>query len=288
MSDYLQQRIQDFAPRADSEFVYALKQIMQEVALLGLERGGFFEKAAFYGGTALRLLHGLPRFSEDLDFTLFRPEPKFDLSHYFNSLERELEAHGFETKILAVKKTEDSSVDSAFIKAETRIHLLKIKTPHEIASRFQKRQLMQIKFEVDVDPATHFESEPRALLNPSSFEIISLKLSDLFAGKMHATLYRNWKSRVKGRDFYDLLWDLKHSIPIRLDYLKEKMVQGGSWKRADMLGREQVIELFKRRIERVDFEQAKADVAPFIQDLGELKPWKKEFFNQVIDQLKVE
>ncbi len=61
----------------------AMKEIMQEIVLCGLSRAGFFKKAAFYGGTALRIFYGLDRFSEDLDFSLETADPAFDLSAYF-------------------------------------------------------------------------------------------------------------------------------------------------------------------------------------------------------------
>jgi predicted nucleotidyltransferase component of viral defense system len=276
----------EFSPKTRADFENALKQIIQEVALLGLERGGFFEKAAFYGGTALRLLHGLPRFSEDLDFTLFRPEPKFDLSGYFRAVETEQAAYGFEAKIGAKAKTKDTEIDSAFIRAETRIHPLRVRIPGAFSGGFQKGQQVQIKFEVDTHPALGFQSELRALLNPTSFEVVTLALPDLFAGKMHAVLFRACRNRAKGRDFYDLLLYLKHSVPLRLEYLKEKMIQGGKWSPSQPFEREDVIGAFKERIKKIDFEQAVADVLPFIQDRESLKVWKTAFFDQVIDQLK--
>jgi predicted nucleotidyltransferase component of viral defense system len=289
--DYLKQRIAEFAPKTEAEFENALKQVIQEVALLGLERGRFFEKAAFYGGTALRILYGLPRFSEDLDFTLFRPDPQFDLSAYFQSLERELKAYGLQSRIEAKKKSKDSDVDSAFIKSETKIHFLKVEAPDQILRGMHKEKLTEIRFEVDTAPATNFQVESRVLLSPTSFQIISLKVPDLFAGKMHALLFRSWKRRVKGRDFFDLIWYLKHAHSLRADYLKEKMVQGGQWSVVNPLGKEEVIELFKKKLLNVDFDQARQDVMPFISrtesDREALKLWNPDFFAQIIEGLKV-
>jgi predicted nucleotidyltransferase component of viral defense system len=285
--DYLKQRIEEFKPETAADFENALKQVIQEVALLGLERGHFFEKAAFYGGTALRILYGLPRFSEDLDFTLFQADPKFNLSSYFHSIEKELSAYGLDSKIELKKKTRDSEVDSAFIKAETRIYLIKVKVPEVLLKGLHRGKLTEIKFEVDTDPAVNFEAESRALLSPTSFQVVTLRAPDLFAGKMHALLFRGWKNRVKGRDFFDLIWYLKHGHSLRAVYLKEKMVQGGQWDRSVPLGRSEIIQLFKEKIGATDFEQAKRDVLPFVEEHESLKVWSAAFFGQIIEQLKV-
>ena len=206
----------------------ALKEIIQAVALLGLHRANFFEKAAFYGGTSLRVLYGLPRYSEDLDFTLFKKDPGFSLAPYFSAVERELAAYGFQVDVERIEKTAKSDVDSAFIKAATKIHFLKIEPLKRFEPKAQSNAKLKIKFEVDTDPAIHFESEARYLLAPTSFPVVSLKKPDLFAGKLHALLYRRWKSRVKGRDFYDYVWYLKNAVPARLRYLREKAVRAGT------------------------------------------------------------
>ena len=77
----------------------ALREILQEIVLLGLSRAGFFEHALFYGGTALRILYGLDRFSEDLDFSLITPDANFDLSIYENTVIEALHSFGFEVTI---------------------------------------------------------------------------------------------------------------------------------------------------------------------------------------------
>lgn len=271
---------------ADAE--NALKEVIQEIALLGLHRANFFEKAAFYGGTSLRILYGLPRYSEDLDFTLFKPESDFKLKPYFSAIEKEFEAYGFTVELEAIDKNIKSDVESAFIKTNTKIHLMKIESLSDFGSRIQSNKKLQIKFEVDSDPAVNFSYETRYLLAPTNFPIISLQKPDLFAGKLHALLFRKWKNRIKGRDFYDYVWYLKNKIPARITYLREKSIQSGHLKIEDELRTiEQLKEIIIRRIETVDIEQAKQDVLPFINDPQELSVWNKEFFIQITEKIQI-
>ena len=265
----------------------ALKEIIQEVALLGLHRADFFEKAAFYGGTALRVLHSLPRYSEDLDFTLFRPDAEFSLVPYFSAVKKELESYGFQTTVERVDKKAKTDVESAFIKAQTKIHLLKIESFGRFESKTQVGAKLKIKFEVDVNPATDFEFEARYLQAPIGFPVISLKKPDLFAGKLHALLYRRWKTRVKGRDFYDYAWYLKNRIPVRLSYLREKALQSGHASPGELDDLAQLKALIRKRIATVDFTQAKNDVLPFIKDPREIAAWGPDFFLQITDRLEV-
>jgi predicted nucleotidyltransferase component of viral defense system len=265
----------------------ALKEIIQEIALLGLHRANFFEKAAFYGGTSLRVLYGLPRYSEDLDFTLFKKDPAFSLAPYFSAIERELAAYGFQVDVERVEKKAKSDVESAFIKAATKIHFLRIEPLKRFEPNAQSSAKMQIKFEVDTDPATHFECEARYLLAPTSFPIVSLKKPDLFAGKLHALLFRRWKNRVKGRDFYDYVWYLKNAVPVRLRYLREKAVQSGHASPGELASLAQLKEALLRRFHSVDFSRAKDDVLPFIKDARELDVWSEEFFSRITERLEL-
>jgi predicted nucleotidyltransferase component of viral defense system len=265
----------------------ALKEIIQEIALLGLHRANFFEKAAFYGGTALRVLYSLPRYSEDLDFTLFKVDSEFSLKPYFSAVEKELEAYGFQVKIEAMDKKVKSEVESAFIKANTKIHLLKIEPLKQFESKTHANAKLRIKFEVDTDPATDFEFETRYLLAPTSFPVISLKKPDLFAGKLHALLFRKWKNRIKGRDFYDYVWYLKNSVPARLEYLREKAIQSGHVQPSELQTLSQLKEAILKRIQTIDFENAKEDIRPFIKNQNEVDIWSRDFFAQITEKLQI-
>ena len=256
----------------------ALKEIIQEIALLGLWRSRFYEKAAFYGGSALRILHRLDRFSEDLDFSLIEPEKEFDITKYLSAVQSELEFWGFET--VAQKKNE-RAVDSAFIKANTLIHLLKIRGN----LKTHKNAVMKIKLEVDRDPAVGFTSETKYHLNPIPFSIKTMTLPSLFAGKMHALLCRTARTNIKGRDWYDLVWFVRNNVPCDLHYLKNKMAQTGHILPSETLNKERLIEFLTEKTEQVDFERAKNDVEPFLKETAqkdELRLWSNHFFSDYL------
>ncbi|MBL7671266.1 MAG: nucleotidyl transferase AbiEii/AbiGii toxin family protein [Bdellovibrionaceae bacterium] len=285
MNPAIQEMLNKYQIKTSADAENALKEIIQQVALLGLHRANFFEKAAFYGGTALRVLYNLPRYSEDLDFTLFNPTPDFQLTPYFGAVKTELESCGFHTEIERVSKKINSDVESAFIKANTKIHFLKIESLERFESKIQAHAKLQIKFEVDTEPASNFEYEPRYLLAPTSFPVITLKKPDLFAGKIHALLFRKWKNRVKGRDFYDYVWYLKNQTQVRIDYLKTKSIQSGHCKSNDLQTLDQLKGKLFERFETINFEEAKKDVSPFIKDPSELTLWSSDFFKQITEGL---
>lgn len=287
MNAAINDMLANYEIRTTTDAENALKEIIQEIALLGLYRAKFFEKAAFYGGTALRILYALPRFSEDLDFTLMQPDRNFSLKPYFSAVVKELEAYGFQTEIESVQKNVASEVASAFIKANTKTHVLQIQTAQSLNLKANPDAKLKIKFEVDTDPVTDFSYEARYLLAPTSFSIITLQKPDLFAGKLHAMLYRQGKNRIKGRDFYDYVWYLKTKTPVELTYLREKAIQSGHATAKDLLDLEQLKHAIFSRIDTVDFAKAKDDVMPFIKDPQELALWNRDFFRQITESITI-
>lgn len=277
--------IQKCSPKTVLEHENALKEIIQEITLTGLARTKFFDKAAFYGGTALRIFHGLPRFSEDLDFTLLKENLDFKLKPFFSGITQTLQSFGFEVAIEEVTKAQTRKVESAFLKANTRMHLLKIDATGTLSRKVQSNKIMTIKFEVDVQAPLGFETEVLTLFPPLTASVSVLKPSSLFAGKMHAILFRDWKGRVKGRDYYDLLWYLGRRIPLKLGYLEQKMKDGGKIPSHTQLSREEVIKRFEDRIAAIDWEKAKKDVMPFLRDPLEVQPWSTDFFHAAIPHL---
>jgi predicted nucleotidyltransferase component of viral defense system len=259
----------------------AFKEIIQEIILLGLWRSKFYEKALFYGGSALRILYKLDRFSEDLDFSLNQPEKDFNIKKYLDAIKAELEMWGFEVHAEEKDKKNRNTIDSAFIKANTLIHLLKI----DSNLKTHKNAAMKIKLEIDHDPATGFSSDIQYHLHPIPFTIKTMTLPSLFAGKMHALLCRTIRTNIKGRDWYDLIWFVKNHIPCDLNYLQNKMVQTGHIDGSEALTREKLVELLSRKVEKIDFSQAKNDVAPFLKtsrQKDELSLWSDAFFNDYL------
>jgi predicted nucleotidyltransferase component of viral defense system len=255
----------------------ALKEIIQEIVLLGLWRSKFYEKAVFYGGSALRILHKLDRFSENLDFSLIQPEKTFDIKKYLGAVKSELELWGFEVSAKEKNKESKSTIDSAFIKANTLVHLLKI----DSNLKTHKNAVMKIKFEIDQDPATGFDSDLKYHLHPIPFTIKTMALPSLFAGKMHALLCRTIRTNIKGRDWYDLIWFVKNNIPCDLHYLKNKMLQTGHIDFSEALTKEKLVELISKKSKEIDFSLAKNDVEPFLKNSrqkDELSLWSNDFF----------
>lgn len=268
----------------------ALREILQEIVLLGLYRAGFFDHALFYGGTALRILYGLDRFSEDLDFSLVEPNATFDLSVYEDAVIEALHSFGFEVTIQL--KNRDGAVKSAFLKGNTSQHLLNIEAPEDIVKTFGQGRLVKIKFEVDTQPPLDFESEKKTLLVPSPFTIHTMTIPSLFAGKMHAILCRNWSKRPKGRDWYDLIWYVSHGYELDIKHLTARLQQ--SCDRQEKQGitlskdidKEYILKLLKMRIVDLDVTAAKRDVEIFIADSRVLDIWSRAFFIGIVDQIR--
>ena len=246
-----------------------IREQLQEMALLGLGRHGLFEKAAFYGGTALRILYGLDRFSEDLDFTLLKPDPDFDFQPYLKGMQQELSAFGYEMEVTTKTKSIETSVISAFMKMNTMKFYLTI--AHEKrAKTVNHNEKIQIKLEIDTDPPPYYRVENRLVLNPVSHYVLTLHKSDLFAGKMQAILYRAWKGRVKGRDWYDLIWYVKNKTPLSLQYLQERMHQNGELSSGEKLDRKRILQMLEKKIGEIDCKSAQADIRSFIFDPSQI------------------
>ncbi len=265
--------------------IQALREILQEIALLGLWRSKFFDKAAFYGGTALRLLYGLDRFSEDLDFSLLQPTAGFDLRHYTKALENEIASFGFDVRLEKKEKTARSKVQSAFLKADTARHLLIIDTAEPLLRRIPHGQAIKIRIEVDTDPPPGFETESKFLLQPVPFGVRTYVLPDLFAGKMHAVLCRRWKNRVKGRDWYDLVWYVTHHPQLHAAHLAQRMIQSGDMNAGDSLSKDRFLSLAGAAIDQLDVAMAKKEVEPFVKNPDMLVAWSPPFFRDIIQRI---
>lgn len=275
--------LQQYAPANREQAEAALREIMQEVALAGLQRKGFFEKAAFYGGTALRIFYGLDRFSEDLDFSLLQVNPGFSLEPYFEGIVTEFEAVGMQVSILEKRKTTRTAVDSAFLKARTvwRELILEGVVPQEGVGGPPS---IKIKLEVDREPPSGFETEEKLLLRPFSFYVKCFSLPDLFAGKMHALLFRKWKQRVKGRDWYDLEWYIRRGVPLHLHHFLLRARDSGDWT-PDSITPDQFRELLAERIDSVSFEHIRQDIVRFIPDDRVLEVWSPRYFKDLAERI---
>ena len=277
--------IAEYNPQNTDEVLSALREIMQEVALAGLSRTNFFEKAAFYGGTALRIFYGLDRFSKDLDFSLLEVDPDFSLEPFFDAILTEFESIGMKVSIRERDKKQKKNIDSAFLKSETEWKELVLEDIVKQAGIKSTNRSMKIKIEVDRKPPMGFTTEMKLLTHPFSFYVRCFDRPSLFAGKMHALLFRKWINRVKGRDWYDLEWYIKKGIPLDLNHFANRAKDTGDWKE-DELKEKDVIHMLKEKFSTVSFENVKKDVSPFIKDDKVLEIWSEQYFKDLLDSMK--
>lgn len=276
--------LEEYGPKNESEILSALREIMEEIALAALSRTDFFEKAAFYGGTALRIFYGLDRYSEDLDFSLLQPDPDFSIEPYFKPLKDEFKSMGLTISIAEKRKPKHRPVDSAFLKTETLWQEIILQDIIE-ETGVRSNKTLKIKIEVDRQPPLNFKTEEKLLVRPFSFYVNCFTRESLFAGKMHALLFRKWKNRVKGRDWYDLEWYIRKGISLDLNHFLSRAKDSNDW-HEDTISREQFIDLLESKIDTVSFSQIKDDVVRFVEDEDVLKIWSPKYFKDLIRKIK--
>ena len=284
MQQVLEQMLRSYEPQTSIDKKNAIKEIIQEIVLCGLSRAGFFRHAAFYGGTALRIFYGLDRFSEDLDFSLMAPEG-FDLGEYLPALEKEIRSYGLNFKAEERVKTAESAIQSAFLKGNTKEHILLFYADDRLAQSITPSELIKIKFEIDTNPPPFATFEHEYRLLPSPYEICLYDAPSLFAGKVHAVLCRAWKNRIKGRDLYDYVFYLSMNTPVKLKHLEARLRQSGFMETEAPLDIDRLKDMLRARFATIDYDQAKQDVLPFIKNPNKLAVWSQDFFDQITEKL---
>ncbi len=258
--------------KTNDDYTNALHEVMQQITLAGLYRGGFFEHAAFYGGTCLRIFHQLDRFSEDIDFSLMQRNKDFMLEDYFQPIINEFTALGRDVLINKKEKKNESNVESAFLKDDTAVYNLQFRTERSV----------KIKIELDINPPLGFSTEPKLLILPFSFMTRCYTLPSLYAGKMHALLFRKWNTRVKGRDWYDFEWYVKNAVKLDFIHFCERVHQFES-NNPEQMTQESFKILLKEKIATTNIEMVKADVRPFLKHSENIEIWSIEYFSQLVD-----
>jgi len=270
------QMLSRYEIKTNDDNINAQHEVMQQVALAGLYRGGFFNKTAFYGGTSLRIFHGLERFSEDMDFSLLKKDKDFDLKDYFAPIKAEFKALGRDVIINKKEKKKETNVESAFLKDDTSIYNLQFRTERSI----------KIKIEVDTDPPPGFNTEHKLLLMPFSFMVRCYSLPDLYAGKIHALLFRAWRNRIKGRDWYDFEWYVRNSAKLNIEHFNQRAIQSGSVP-SEGLTTNELRKMLKDKIMKTNIEMVKNDVKPFIKNQKEMEIWSTDYFIQLVDMMEI-
>lgn len=287
MNNYIEQMLKPYKIENLYDQKNAMKETIQEIVLCGLSRAGFFEQAAFYGGTALRIFYGLDRFSEDLDFSLRETNLDFDLSSYFPVLEKEVRSFGLNVTITEKQKTKESNIRSAFLKGNTKEHLLLFYTDADLSHGVPRDEVVKIKFEVDVNPPSRATYETKYRLLPAPYAVRLYDMPSLFAGKIHAVLCRAWQNRVKGRDLYDYVFYLSRGASVNREHLRERLLQNGYIQETSQCTLPEIKKMLCDRFDSIDYAQAKQDVIPFIHDPGSLNLWSADFFKQITETLTV-
>ena len=252
----------------------AIFEVNQQIILAGLYNGGFFNEAAFYGGTCLRIFHGLQRFSEDMDFSLLAPNEDFDFTKYFQPIIDQFALVDRNVEIKKKDKKNFGKVESAFLKDNTDVYDI----------TFQTEKSIKIKIEVDTQPPMSFHTEQKLQLLPESFMTRCFTLPCLYAGKMHALVYRAWKKRVKGRDWYDFEWYVRHNVPLNFTHLHERALQFNN----EDITKESFLEKLNEHLSTTDINQVKADVLPFIRNPKEMAIWSNDYFMQLAQMIRFE
>ena len=272
MDDIFNQMLSSYVINTDTDKRNATFEVMQQIILAGLQQGGFFDKAAFYGGTCLRIFHGLQRFSEDMDFSLVRKDDKFNIEDYFGPIIKVFESIGRKVVITKKDKRTFGRVESAFLKDNTQLY--------DVA--FQTEKSIKIKIEVDTNPPLMFDTEQKLLMKPYSFMTRCFTLPDLYAGKMHALVFRNWKTRLKGRDWYDFEWYVRNDVPLDFQHLQERIREFSG----EEMSREKFMQLLNERLATADMKSVLEDVTRFVRNPNELKIWSNDYFLELAKKIR--
>ena len=272
MNTIFDQMLERYGDLPEGKLWNAKYEVTQQIVLAGLHHSGFFNKAAFYGGTCLRIFHGMRRFSEDMDFTLLQEDPTFHLEDYFQDIIEEFKLVGRDVIIKKKDKLTLGKVESAFLKDETDVYNL----------TFQTEKTIKVKIEIDIKPPLEFQTEYKKLNHPGTFLVRCMTLPCLYAGKMHALAFRTWKTRVKGRDWYDFEWYVTNEVPLDYNHLRTRIKEFNGLD----LNKEDFLEVLRERLASTDIDLVKADVLGFVEDPHELDIWSNDYFLQLADRIK--
>lgn len=282
-NNYILESLKLTNPKNIYEFENALREISQKIILYALAQTSFFKNVAFYGGTCLRIFHGLDRFSEDLDFQVIREDYKLDFDQYMSKCITVLESYGLKSIVYS-----KSDYDSG----EVRRRYIKI-SHYDIASEYfgkinmNKEKLLSIKIEVSTVFIPGAKYEMKLLNSPMFSNIYCFNYESLFAGKLNALITRNWRERTKGRDYYDYMFYVSHNIKMNLDYLKNKLKYSLNKDTSDYTI-DDIKELLKGKFEQTDFNSLKSDIIPFVNTDYNIDNINKELFISSLEYLGVE
>ena len=246
--------------------VNVLREYLQSLVLRSFHEAEAVRCIAFVGGTALRFLHGLPRFSEDLDFSLVSPNGYAGRA-WMAKVKRDLALAGFTPE---VTWNDRKTVHAAWVRLGGLLH--------DAGLSPMADEKLAIKVEVDTRPPVGGHCERRLVTRHLSFLLQYHDPPSLMAGKVHALLTRRY---AKGRDWYDFVWYTSRKTPVNLELLAAALAQTGPWKgSAEAIDREWCLRALKAKIESIDWQRARDDVRAFLRpsDTKSLEVWGRDFF----------
>lgn len=276
--EIIQERLLSYQCKTIIEQENALKEIAQEISLMALSRAGFFKVAAFQGGTCLRILYGLNRFSEDLDFVLKETDSQFSFEPFLKTMREEFEGYGYFLEIVD-RQQGKTAVKKVFLKADSMGGILVLKDART------NRPKIQIKLEIDANPPEGSAFETKFLDFPIPYSVQVQSPPSLFAGKCHALLCRPY---TKGRDWYDFVWYVSRNTMINFDLLSHAIDQVGPWKgKGEQVNKKWFIKEISKRMHEIDWDIARQDVEKFLgpKEVEGLALWSTTFFLSRLDKL---
>lgn len=285
--EYIKNMLLSYNCSTVAEYENALKEIIQYIALLGLTRTDFFDKAAFYGGTALRILYNINRYSEDLDFSLLERDKEFKLEHYNEYIYNELLNFGLESEVTTKSKNIKTDIKTTTMKANTKTQFVSIDVPKNLVNSVHRQKNILIKMEVDTCPPLNFNCESKSINIPSYFKVNAFTIEDNFAGKVSAILCRQWKTRVKGRDWYDFKWLMQRNVKLGFNHLKYRLHDSGYIENKEKFNLELLKEHLHQKVDNTDFDSAMQDIEIYILDKESLSVWNKDMFHILVDRITV-
>lgn len=285
METIFESLINSYGVKSPNEAKLAIREILQNLILIGLSRANFFNHASFYGGTALRIFYGLNRYSEDLDFTLNKQDSSFSLKPFMKSIIDTCASYGLEVTVDIKNKKVNTPIESTFAKLNTYMTFISAKLDGKLTKHIHKDELLKVKFEVDYNSSLSFNIENKWITYPEIASINVLDLESLFAGKIHAILCRNYKNNVKGRDFYDFIFFINKGIKPNMTYLKDKLVASKVIKEDDDFSMDVLKKLLLNRFNQVDFSKIEQDAKNFTIRSEDLSLYCKELFIDCLGRL---
>ena len=272
-------------PQNPVDSVNLARQYMQEIALSGLYRSGFFGYAAFQGGTSLRIFHELDRFSEDLDFCVVKEGHKVELERISGYLKDEIESFGLSFTI-QIRDKEDGNICGFRIKGNTLDMLEVMGFPERIMKAIHPKAMTDVKIDIDKETPGGFGIEHFYKTYPFHYGATLLDFPSLFAGKTSAVITRHWRNRVKGRDLYDFEWYIGKGVPVNMRFLESNLMREGLVDQSG-LDRDALLKILEDRFNTIDYQSALQDVSMFIPDDRIPADWNPEHFIDLSKRLKV-